>query len=75
MWFLETRIGTFSIKPDMDKRGWYNLNLDGFHLGDYHSRQSAVQAVNERKTGWDPWDSLSDPSFIPDESDWVMEES
>lgn len=66
MWVLETGIGTFYVRPDMDKIGWYALYLDNFHLGDFLTPQSAVQAVYERKTGWDPWDSFSRSQVCPD---------
>jgi len=55
----ETEIGTFWIRPE--PAGRVQLGLDRHKLRTYPSPTAAARAVAERATGWDAWDSATEP--------------
>ena len=54
---FETPVGTFWIQPQPADR--VLLGIDNNRLKTYSSATAAADAVRERKTGYEPWDTLS----------------
>jgi hypothetical protein len=53
---FETPVGTFWIQPQPADR--VLLGIDNHHLKTYGSAKAAAEAVRDRRTGYEPWDSL-----------------
>ena len=60
---FDTPVGTFWIQPQPADR--VLLGIDKHHLRTYSSASAAADAVRERRTGYEPWDSLG-LSRVPD---------
>jgi hypothetical protein len=52
----DTPVGTFWIQPQPDDR--VLLGISNNRLKTYASAGAAADAVRDRKTGYEPWDSL-----------------
>jgi hypothetical protein len=60
---FDTPVGTFSIEEQPPDR--VLLGINGNSLKTYRSAAAAAEAVRDRKTGYEPWDSLG-LSRVPD---------
>jgi hypothetical protein len=59
----DTPVGSFWIQPQPADR--VLLGIDNHPLRTYTSASAAADAVRDRKTGYEPWDSLG-LSRVPD---------
>ena len=57
-------VGTFTIRPAPDDK--VALFVDGRKLESYRSARAAADAVADRETGFEPWDS--DDATVPPRS-------
>ena len=60
---FDTPVGTFWIQPQPADR--VLLGIDNNRLKTYSSATAAAEAVRDRRTGYEPWDSLG-LSRVPD---------
>ncbi|MBN1841321.1 MAG: hypothetical protein JW883_03440 [Deltaproteobacteria bacterium] len=72
MWYYETRVGTFSIRPDANELGSWLLCIDAVQPGSYSSPELAASDVHDRSTGWDKWDMLEDAATPTDLGPWSV---
>jgi hypothetical protein len=70
MWYYETRVGTFCIRPDPNELGSWLLCIDAVELGSYSSPELAASDVHNQSTGWDEWDMLEDATTPTDLDEW-----
>ncbi|RLB88323.1 MAG: hypothetical protein DRH10_07780 [Deltaproteobacteria bacterium] len=71
MWYYDTKIGRFSIRPDPGKPDNWLLSIDGVELGSYASPELAASDVSRQATGWDEWDMIEDITPPTDLDSWV----
>ena len=71
MWYYDTKVGTFSIRPEPGKPGSWLLSIDVVELGFYTSPDLAASDVFRQTIGWDEWDMLEDVTTPTDLGNWV----
>lgn len=70
MYQYKSPVGTFWIKPQPGKPGFFLLGIDDEALGSYGSAVSAADDVACHATGFHDWDRRGGVDFPSDLSEW-----
>ena len=73
MYIFRTKSGTFTISPDEQCGGMFQLCIGGMWLGTYETPEQAAESLVQRKTGWFDWDRLPEPERECGLADWDSE--
>ncbi|MEN6466771.1 MAG: hypothetical protein ABFD62_16465 [Syntrophaceae bacterium] len=65
--------GTFTILPDDQNPGMYQLCLGGMWLGSYETAEKAAESIPCKQTGWLDWDSRGSQDCPQSLQDWDKE--
>lgn len=58
MYIKKSKVGTFWIRLDSDKTGWYGLGKDEEWLGSYPTVDAAVKEVNKLLPAGEKWETV-----------------
>lgn len=73
VYIFRSRSGTFTILPDEQAPGMYQLCIGGMWLGSYDSPEQAAESLPCKSTGWPEWDRSTGPECPQSLEDWDKE--
>ena len=72
-YIFRSKSGTFTILPDDQNPGMYQLCMGGMWLGSYDTPEKAAESLPCRQTGWFDWDRCEGAQCPQSLDEWETE--